>query len=180
MRCIHMHLFAPTCTHIHPKIIILVAFRLFLCLVLVYCSTLVLFQVYGAYGAVGTITSTSRAPFWDIYLSAPCLLPARLCLLPARLRLLPARPDMETPDFPLAFWAIYSDFFGGSRVEPSGSDTGEEDLTLAGCLSSRISRDIARRRPPARADCWFWVFLVLLTMNQFFYPLFLLFATMCE
>jgi hypothetical protein len=63
MRCIHMHLFAPTCTHIHPKIIILVAFRLFLCLVLVYCSTLVLFQVYGAYGAVGTITSTSGAPF---------------------------------------------------------------------------------------------------------------------
>jgi hypothetical protein len=63
MCCIHMHLFALTCTHIHPKIIISVAFRLILCLVLVYCSTLVLFQVNGAYGAVGTITSTSGAPF---------------------------------------------------------------------------------------------------------------------
>jgi hypothetical protein len=173
MCCIHMHLFAPICTHIHPKIIISVAFRLFLCLVLVYCSSLVLFQVYGAYGAVGTITSTSGAPFWDVYLSAPSLRAARLCLRPAR-------PDMETPDFSLAFWAIYSDFFGGSRVQPSRPDTREEDLTLAWCPPSRISRDIATRRPPARADCWFWVFLVLLTMNQFFYPLFLLFATMCE
>jgi hypothetical protein len=177
MRCIHMHLFALTYTHIHPKIIISVAFRFFLCLVLVYCSTLVLFQVYGAYGAVWTITSTSGAPFWDVYLSTPSLRAARLCLRPARL-------DMETPDapgpVPLAFWAIYSDFFGGSRVQPSRPDTREEDLTLAWCLPSRISRDIATRRPPARADCWFWVFLVLLTMNSFFYPLFLLFATMCE
>jgi hypothetical protein len=64
-------------------------------------------------------------------------------------------------------------FFGGSRVPPFRPDTGEEDLTLAWCLPSRILRDIATRRPPARTDCWFWVFLVLLTMNSFFYPFFL-------
>ena len=44
-----MHIFSHICTYIHPKITVACPFILVIFLVLVYCATLVLFQVHGAF-----------------------------------------------------------------------------------------------------------------------------------